>query len=59
MKRKFLTPIFLATVLATFLIAPPSSSAQSGTRRVEIVAKRFDFTPGDITLRKASPWCLC
>ena len=29
--------------------------AQDSPRRIEIVAKRFDFTPGDITVTKGVP----
>ncbi len=34
--------------------APHRADAQSA-KRVEIVAKRYDFTPGDITVKKGSP----
>jgi cytochrome c oxidase subunit 2 len=29
--------------------------AQDGPHRIEIVAQRFDFTPGDITVKKGVP----
>jgi cytochrome c oxidase subunit 2 len=41
------------------LLAIPSISsnafAQSSPKRVEVVAKRFDFSPAEITLKKGEP----
>jgi len=54
MKFKILAPVFLAAALAVVLLSQPSP-AQPAPRRIEIVAKRFDFTPGDITLKKGEP----
>jgi cytochrome c oxidase subunit II len=36
-------------------LAPNHVCAQVAPQRIEIVAKRFDFTPGDITVKKGSP----
>jgi cytochrome c oxidase subunit 2 len=45
--------------LAAALLAASGSSrvaiAQAAPQRVEITAKRFSFTPGDITLKKGQP----
>jgi cytochrome c oxidase subunit 2 len=32
-----------------------SAPAQQTPRRIEVTAKRFDFAPGDITLKKGEP----
>jgi cytochrome c oxidase subunit 2 len=46
-------------VLAIVLLAPSTSvlpaNAQAAPRRIEVTAKRFDFTPGEITLKKGEP----
>lgn len=51
MKLK-LSLVFLLTVL---FFMPHHSMTQSSPRRVEVVAQRFNFTPGDITLKKGEP----
>ncbi|HTZ57386.1 MAG TPA: cupredoxin domain-containing protein [Acidobacteriaceae bacterium] len=45
------------SLLALFVIscAWRLSRAQDPPRRIEIVAKRFQFTPGEITLKKGQP----
>jgi cytochrome c oxidase subunit 2 len=55
MKFKALTSSLVLAVLATVLFFAHRSNAQEAPRRIEIVAKRFDFTPGDITLKKGVP----
>jgi cytochrome c oxidase subunit 2 len=47
MKSALLTLALLAAVLA-----PHPASAQSAPRRIEIHAKRFTFSPSEITLKK-------
>jgi cytochrome c oxidase subunit 2 len=46
-------------VLAAALLAPVGSilqaHGQAAPRRIEVTAKRFDFTPGEITLKKGEP----
>jgi len=55
MKFKFLAPMLIVPVLAAIFFGSQLSKAQSAPHRIEIVAKRFDFTPGDITLKKGEP----
>jgi cytochrome c oxidase subunit 2 len=57
MKRKLSTSLHVASLLACFAVIGPhfNASAQDAQRRIEITAKRFDFTPGDITLKKGVP----
>ena len=33
----------------------PPASGQAAPRRIEITAKRFDFTPAEITLKRGEP----
>ena len=55
MKLKFVFPaVFAAMILSTLLFVHPAH-AQSAPRRVEVTAKRFEFTPGEITLKKGEP----
>lgn len=57
MKLKFAlsaTAIFAVMLLATPVLAQTALS-QAAPRRVEVTAKRFQFTPGDITLKKGEP----
>jgi cytochrome c oxidase subunit 2 len=55
MKLKFiLFPLFVAMLIAAMFIAPPAP-AQSAPRRIEVTAKRFDFDPAEITVKKGEP----
>jgi cytochrome c oxidase subunit 2 len=50
---------FAATVVLTlnvaFTLFAHRIHAQESPRRIEIVAKRFDYMPGDITVKKGVP----
>ena len=55
MKLKLTFPIFMVALIATIVSARLMSHAQETPRRVEVVAKRFEFTPSEITLKKGEP----
>jgi cytochrome c oxidase subunit II len=55
MKLKALISIMGVFAFALTFLASPHSSAQGSPQRIEIVAKRFDFTPSDVTLKKGIP----
>ncbi len=55
MKLKALFSIMSVFALALIFIMSPHSSAQGSPQRIEIVAKRFDYTPSDVTLKKGVP----
>lgn len=55
MKLKSLSSMLLALALTGALSAPLPMCAQSAPRRIDIVAKRFEFTPGEIDLKKGVP----
>lgn len=55
MKLKSLFPLPIAILFVGLLFFPNAGAAQTAPRRIEITAKRFDFTPGDITLKKGEP----
>jgi cytochrome c oxidase subunit 2 len=55
MKRKFTMSLFASVLFGFFLVTGQYFHAQDAPKRIEITAKRFDFTPGDITLKKGVP----
>jgi cytochrome c oxidase subunit II len=55
MKLKLTFPILMVALIATIACARLMSHAQATPRRVEVIAKRFDFTPSEITLKKGEP----
>jgi cytochrome c oxidase subunit 2 len=55
MKLKFALPIVVAGMLTATLSFVTSSPAQPAPHRIEVTAKRFDFAPAEITLKKGEP----
>ena len=57
MKRKFSTSLSVVTLLAFVVLTGQQfkANAQDAPQRIEITAKRFDYTPGEITLKKGVP----
>jgi cytochrome c oxidase subunit 2 len=56
MKHKFLLAVYCVAVMRmTSAIPEPGAWAQSAPQRIEITAKRFQFTPGEITVKKGQP----
>jgi len=55
MKRQFPVVIGLLFIILSATAFTCFTLAQSTPRRVEVTAKRFSFTPGDITLKKSEP----
>jgi len=57
MKHKLSTSLYIAALLALFIPTGQRvhANAQDAPQRVQITAKRFDFTPGEITLKKGVP----
>jgi cytochrome c oxidase subunit 2 len=54
MQRK-LHLFLLTTVLAAALASVLPALGQAAPRRIEITAKKFEFTPAEITLKKGEP----
>lgn len=46
------TSFTVATIAAAFSFTTLRLPAQDAPKRIEITAKRFDFTPGDISVKK-------
>jgi cytochrome c oxidase subunit II len=55
MKLKLGLPGIFAAVFMASLLFIQTAQAQTAPRRIEVTAKRFEFTPGDITLKKGEP----
>jgi len=55
MTLRVFKPLLFMAVLVTALVGGRISNAQQTPQRITIVAKRFDFTPGDVTLKKGLP----
>ncbi|HEY3990131.1 MAG TPA: cupredoxin domain-containing protein [Acidobacteriaceae bacterium] len=55
MKFKVAFFALFVMMLAALLFAVQPTHAQPGPRRIEITAKRFNFTPAEITLKKGEP----
>jgi cytochrome c oxidase subunit 2 len=49
------TRTILGILLSLILPMLTTSSHSQGVRKIEIVAKRYQFTPNEITLRKGEP----
>lgn len=54
MKNRFRL-LILSVGLLTAASLSPMARAQQATQRFEITAKRFAFTPGEITVKKGEP----
>lgn len=57
MKHKFSNSLSVVTLLAFVVLTGQQfkANAQDAPQRIEITAKRFDYTPGEITLKKGVP----
>lgn len=55
MKLKFALPAIFAATIVSALYFVHVTHAQKAPLRIEVTAKRFDFTPGEITLKKGEP----
>ncbi len=55
MKSKFILHSLFAASLFAQLCFVSNANAQGTPHRVEVTAKRFTFTPGELTLKKGEP----
>ena len=55
MKLKLAPSSIFAAILIAALLLIQNTSGQHLPRRIEVTAKRFEFTPGEITLKKGEP----
>lgn len=55
MHRKYMQLILLTAALVTSGLSSPMARAEAAPQRIEITAKRFEFDPGEITVKKGQP----
>ena len=55
MKKKFMMMLLCVGIVATVLAYSSFLPAQSEPRRIDVVAKRYAFEPGEITLNRGQP----
>ncbi len=55
MKPRFGLLSLLATLLLTQLCFVLNADSQANPRRIEVTAKRFSFTPNELTVKKGEP----
>lgn len=55
MKLKLVLFTVLAAILLATQLVIPASLAELAPRRIEVTARRFEFSPSDITLKRGEP----
>ena len=55
MQKKYMQLALLITALAATGLSCPMTRAQAAPKRIEITARRFEFSPAEITLKKGQP----
>jgi cytochrome c oxidase subunit 2 len=55
MKLKYALPTILAAIMVVGQLFVFTAPAQLAPRRIEVTARRFEFIPNDITLKKGEP----
>lgn len=55
MKKKRIVSALFAGILVALAFSSPAAWSQQTPRRIEITARRFAYTPADITLKKGQP----
>jgi cytochrome c oxidase subunit 2 len=55
MRKRFIVPVLIAGIVAVLAMSAPLAQAQSAPQRIEVTAKRFAFTPSEITVKKGQP----
>lgn len=55
MNKSFIRFATVAAVVSGFALVPPVISAQSAPRQIEVIARRFSYSPDTITLKKGQP----
>jgi cytochrome c oxidase subunit 2 len=55
MKRRLMLVVTSALLFALAVVVSRSTTAQDEPRRIEVVASKFSFSPGEITLKRGQP----
>jgi cytochrome c oxidase subunit 2 len=55
MKKKFMLMVLFVAIATTAAVPGRAVDVSTTPRRIEVTAKRFVFSPGEITLKKGQP----
>lgn len=55
MRKRFIVPVLIAGIVMALVFTSPAAWAQQTPQRIEVTAKRFSFTPSEITVKKGQP----
>jgi cytochrome c oxidase subunit 2 len=55
MKKKFMLTLLVGVLATAAFMAPTARAQAAAPRRIVIIAKRFSYDPGEITLKKGQP----
>jgi cytochrome c oxidase subunit 2 len=55
MKKKLLFPVVAAVLIGATQLLSPYIPAQQPPVRIEVTAKRFEFAPAEVTVKKGQP----
>jgi cytochrome c oxidase subunit II len=55
MKKKWMLPALLAGIVMVLVFNSPAAWSQQTPQRIEVTAKRFAFSPSEITVKKGLP----
>lgn len=55
MKKKRIVSALFAGIIMALAFSSPAAWSQPAQQRIEITAKRFTYTPDDITVKKGQP----
>jgi cytochrome c oxidase subunit 2 len=55
MKIKLIFPVVAAALIGASFLFSPSIPAEEAPVRLEVTAKRFEFTPAEVTVKKGQP----
>lgn len=55
MKKRWILPALLAGIFAALALSASAAWSQPAPQRIEVTARRFSFSPAEITLKKGQP----
>jgi cytochrome c oxidase subunit 2 len=55
MKKMLMLPVLFAGIVAAPALSSLAASTQPASQRIEVTAKRFAFSPSEITVKKGQP----
>lgn len=55
MRKRWKLPVLFAGIVAALVFVVPPTWAQAAPQRIEVIARRFAFSPSEITVKKGQP----